>query len=119
MRPEDLIVRHSIRGRLRIKVTFLHLHVESAAQLGQLLAGQAGVKSAEVRPITGSVILCYDPERLPPMRLSNYSRRFSKHPCELLRTARQKKPPRELSITTPSSETSYTLLPLPSTRHML
>jgi cation-transporting P-type ATPase C len=66
MLPGDIKVRHSIRGRLRVKVVLLHLHLESVPHLGQLLAGQTGVKNAEVRPVTGSIILYYDPEKTTP-----------------------------------------------------
>jgi cation-transporting P-type ATPase C len=93
MRPEDLIVRHSMRGRLRVKVAFLHLHVESAAHLGQLLAGQAGVKSAEVRPITGSVILCYDPEKTTPHALVKLLREALKVSLQAIANSPAKKAP--------------------------
>jgi len=69
MRPENITICHSIRGRLRVKVAFLHMHVERNVHLEKLLAGQAGVKNAEVRPVTGSIILYYDPEKTTPHAL--------------------------------------------------
>jgi hypothetical protein len=91
------MVRHSIRGRLRVKVAFLHLHMENSAHLGQLLAEQAGVKSAEVRPITASVILYYDPEKTTPHALVKLLPEVLKASLRAIANSRAKKPPPSLS----------------------
>ncbi|MGD0884081.1 MAG: cation-translocating P-type ATPase [Thermodesulfovibrionales bacterium] len=66
LRREGMVVCHSTRGRLRIKVTFIRLHVEKADTVIHWLAGQTGVVEAEARPRTGSVIISYDPEKTAP-----------------------------------------------------
>jgi len=61
-----MVVCHSTRGRLRIKVAFIRLHAGMAAHVSHWLAGQTGVVRAEARPITGSVIISFDPEKTAP-----------------------------------------------------
>ncbi|MGD0229769.1 MAG: cation-translocating P-type ATPase [Syntrophorhabdales bacterium] len=60
-RQNDLIVCHTIRGRLRLKARSPRSVAHRSQALAEWLSGQAGVIRADIRPVTGSIILFYDP----------------------------------------------------------
>ena len=53
-------VAHSIRGRLRLRVSGLSYVYDQRLEIAQALAGISGVESAQVTPCTESVLLRYD-----------------------------------------------------------
>ena len=55
-------VVHHIPGRMRIKAPFLRSAGADSQQISQLLAPLEGLKQVNFSPITGSVLLHYDPE---------------------------------------------------------
>src|SRR5208282_3543095 len=63
MQPQqnDLTVCHAIRGRLRLKVRSPRSVATRSQALAEWLSGQTGVMRADIRPVTGSIILFYDP----------------------------------------------------------
>ena len=65
MQPEqnDLTVCNVTRGRLRLKVRSPRSIASRFQALEEWLSGQAGVVRADIRPLTGSIILFYDPEK--------------------------------------------------------
>jgi cation-transporting P-type ATPase C len=65
----DPTVLHSIAGRLRIRVPRVQGRAEIATWLRDSLRTAPGVRMADVRVTTGSLILLYDPRILTPGRL--------------------------------------------------
>ena len=57
------VVCHAIPGRLRVKVKANSLSEERASALSYWLTHQSEIDHAEVRPVTGSVILVYDTQK--------------------------------------------------------
>src|SRR5919106_831558 len=55
-------VVHHIPGRMRIKAPFLRDAGADSEQISQLLAPLEGLKQVDFSPITGSVLLHYDPD---------------------------------------------------------
>lgn len=60
----SLWICHSVPGRLRIQVEALRDSPRHHRELAEQLAGSALVSRAEIRPLTGSVILFYDWRRV-------------------------------------------------------
>lgn len=69
LNQKGLRVRHSIPGRMRVRVADIRYNGNRAAALADWLAGQADVAGAEARPVTGSIILFYDPDKVSPSGL--------------------------------------------------
>lgn len=63
MQPQqnDLTVCHETRGRLRLKARSPRSVAHRSQALAEWLSGRDGVIRADVRPVTGSIILLYDP----------------------------------------------------------
>ncbi|MDI6890297.1 MAG: heavy metal translocating P-type ATPase [Thermodesulfovibrionales bacterium] len=61
---KGLRVRHSIPGRLRVRIVAILYDENKASTLRNWLANQAEGINVEARPLTGSVILYYNPERI-------------------------------------------------------
>ena len=57
---------HSIPGRLRVKVAAIRRQPEKAGVLANWLTLQQKIHQAQANPITGSVILEYDPQAAQP-----------------------------------------------------
>jgi hypothetical protein len=57
-------VVHSIPGRMRIKVVPLKGNPVLAAEIQQRLLAAPAVREAAVNPLTGSVVMLYDPESI-------------------------------------------------------
>jgi copper chaperone CopZ len=70
-RPGALYVdlAHHLPGRLRLRSALLKGNTRAAAQAQRQLAEIGGVRSAGANPSTGSVLLEYDPEVIPPTKL--------------------------------------------------
>ncbi|RLB67180.1 MAG: cation-transporting P-type ATPase, partial [Deltaproteobacteria bacterium] len=66
---KGLRVRHSIPGRMRVRVEDIRHNGNRAAALKDWLARQPDVTDSETRPVTGSVILFYDPDKVSPSGL--------------------------------------------------
>ena len=58
-----MTIRHAVPGRLRIKVASIQHREDRSYGLQHWLSRQEHVSMAEVHPVTGSVILYYDPEK--------------------------------------------------------
>lgn len=63
-------VAHSIRGRLRLRVSGLSYVYDQRLEIAQALAGIAGVESAQVTPCTESVLLRYDAAQMDGQQLA-------------------------------------------------
>jgi cation-transporting P-type ATPase C len=61
---EGLVVCHRVPGRLRIKITSVRNAKDPSIHLENLLKQIDGVKQAEARSSTGSIILFYDKDRI-------------------------------------------------------
>ena len=70
-------VVHHIPGRMRIKVPLLKGVATDLDQINELLLPLEGLKHVDFSPITGSVLLHYDPEMYErfPTQLSEYVQR--------------------------------------------
>ncbi len=53
---------HDVPGRMRIQIPALRRNSELAQDVQDLLESLSGVKSTSVNPVTGSVIVRYDPK---------------------------------------------------------
>jgi hypothetical protein len=58
------ILVHALDGRLRIKVQAIKQNALAAASLEQSLLEVKGVKAVKANPLTGSVLISYDPWRI-------------------------------------------------------
>ncbi len=60
---------HHIPGRLRVRTDRLRHNGEAAERLRSRLSGVAGVRCADVNPVTGSALIHYDPNaaKLPDL----------------------------------------------------
>ncbi len=63
-------VAHSIRGRLRLRVSGLNYVYDQRMEIAQALAGISGVESAQVTPCTESVLLRYDAAQMDGQQLA-------------------------------------------------
>jgi len=60
---------HALPGRVRIKVAAIKKAPELALQVEQTLRQEPGVAEAVANPVTGSVLVHYDPMRTAPPAL--------------------------------------------------
>ena len=63
-------VAHSIRGRLRLRVSGLSYVYDQRLEIAQALAGISGVESAQGTPCTESVLLRYDAAQMDGQQLA-------------------------------------------------
>ena len=63
---QGLVICHSVRGRLRVKVGALRFHKKVAEWMEEWLVKQPGIEKVQARPTTGSVILFYDVGKIAP-----------------------------------------------------
>ncbi len=66
---KGLAIRHSIPGRMRVRVEDIRYDNTRTAALEEWLARHDDVVDAEARAVTGSVILFYDPTKVSPSGL--------------------------------------------------
>ncbi len=66
---QGLVISHSTRGRLRVRVNALRSRKEVVEWIEEWLAQQCGIKKAQARAATGSVILFYDESKTAPDEL--------------------------------------------------
>ena len=59
-----LRVAHAMPGRVRLRLPWLRHHAEEAEALADALVAIEGVEQVEVRPFTGSVLCCFDDDRV-------------------------------------------------------
>lgn len=64
MTPQDIQVMHAIPGRVRFKHDSLKGAIGQAGDLRQKLSRIRGISHAETNPVTGSVLIVYDPAYL-------------------------------------------------------
>jgi hypothetical protein len=64
--PSVLSVTHALPGRTRFRVPVLAGKREAAAKLQEALNGIEGVARAEVSPVSGSVLIAHDADRIAP-----------------------------------------------------
>jgi len=62
MADDDFRTVHAIRGRIRLKIGALKGNPDLARGLEERLAADPGVRRAEANPMTGSLLVLYDPE---------------------------------------------------------
>ena len=60
---------HHLPGRLRLRSAVLKGNLRASEEVRRNLAQIGGVSPASVNPITGSVLLEYDPEVIPPSKV--------------------------------------------------
>jgi hypothetical protein len=53
---------HDVPGRLRIKIPDLRRNLHLAQELQRLLNSFSGIESTTANTLTGSLVVCYDPE---------------------------------------------------------
>jgi cation-transporting P-type ATPase C len=61
-KKKQLLVCHAVRGRLRVRFASLRLSETDSVALAQWLLGHPEVEEAQVRYITGSIIIRYNPQ---------------------------------------------------------
>jgi len=61
--PHDARVVHHARGRLRIKLPAARRNRKLLQNIQEYIAPIEGVKQIEINPLTGSVLIYYDPKR--------------------------------------------------------
>lgn len=86
---------HSIPGRLRLKVKAIRHAEEEARALAFWLSRQAGIREATASPLTGSVILHYDPSTSPEDLFDLLNQALSDLPQLLATVPRPCPPPLE------------------------
>jgi hypothetical protein len=59
--PQSAYVAHEIEGRIRLKLPDAKKNVDVLETIRKALAGIPGAESVEANPLTGSVLLYYDP----------------------------------------------------------
>jgi hypothetical protein len=60
---------HHLPGRLRLRSALLKGNARASEETQRHLAEIGGIRSASANPLTGSVLLEYDPEVIPPAKL--------------------------------------------------
>jgi heavy-metal-associated domain-containing protein len=60
---------HALPGRLRVKVASIRKSPAAAAAVERALCQQWGVAGAVANPVTGSVLIRYDAERISPQAI--------------------------------------------------
>lgn len=60
---------HHVPGRLRVKAPALKRNPARAAGVCAAVTAVPGVSSAEANPVTGSLLIAYDPLRVDPRRV--------------------------------------------------
>jgi hypothetical protein len=55
---------HDVPGRLRVKIPLLKGNQSQADEIQRMLIGVGGVRNTSFNPLTGSLIVVYDPESL-------------------------------------------------------
>lgn len=61
MAIDEFTVIHALRGRVRLKVAGIKNNPGLAQEIKQRLSNKAGVSRVQINPITGSVLMYYDP----------------------------------------------------------
>lgn len=63
---------HAVPGRLRIKIPGMRRNVRLAQEVNHRLNSLFGVESTSANTLTGSVIVCYDPEVITPSTILTF-----------------------------------------------
>jgi hypothetical protein len=71
---------HHLPGRLRVRVASIKGNAQRASTLGYLLTEIEGVRSVAANPLTGSVLVYYDPATLSVGTLMAQIPASEKHP---------------------------------------
>ena len=61
MAIDEFTVIHALPGRVRLKVAGIKNNPGLAQEIKQRLSSKAGVSRVQINPITGSVLMHYDP----------------------------------------------------------
>ena len=74
---QGLVVHHT-PGRLRIRLPFLKGFSSSPEQIKDLMSPLPGIKRVDFNPVTGSALICYDPENYDNFldQLAGYAQNF-------------------------------------------
>jgi len=67
--PRIVRIVHSLPGRLRLRLPWLHDRREAAVPLADRLSTLPGIAEVRVNPFSGSVLFLYDEEQLDESRL--------------------------------------------------
>lgn len=62
MEFEDITIVHVLPGRVRLKLAELKNNPVMAREVKQRLSRNAGISRVAVNPITGSILMHYDPK---------------------------------------------------------
>lgn len=74
--PTELYLMHAIRGRLRVKVGTMKGNPGRATELERRLKVISVVRTAQANPLTGSLLITYDPQFLTALRSPEFCRAF-------------------------------------------
>jgi len=67
--PKVIFVVHSMPGRLRLRLPWLHDHREQSEPIADRLASAPGMREVRVRPLSGSALCLFDPAQLDEKRI--------------------------------------------------
>jgi hypothetical protein len=60
---------HNVPGRLRVKMPILKGRPAGISAIEELLFDLEGIEQIKTNPLTGSVVVNYDPERIDPQQI--------------------------------------------------
>jgi hypothetical protein len=63
---------HSVPGRIRIKLPALKEQPDRGEQIKPRLLGLEGVNAVTFNPLTGSVVVLFEPDRIGPEQISGF-----------------------------------------------
>lgn len=67
MEDEDIQIVHAIPGRVRLKIADIKNNPSLVRLIKNRLSAIAGIKRVEGNPITGTVLVQFDPQRVTPL----------------------------------------------------
>ncbi|HVP78908.1 MAG TPA: hypothetical protein VMV04_13555, partial [Thermodesulfobacteriota bacterium] len=114
-RKQDLLICHSTRGRLRVRVSVLRSREELAEWMEAWLAQQHGIGKAQARITTGSVILFYDVRKTAPdelLKVLSKGLEAFRSPIQNSQTRAKSPLPRQGSASLRASDRAFRPLPL-------
>jgi copper chaperone CopZ len=63
---------HCVPGRMRVKIPALKHQLERGEEVKSLLEGIDGVSAVTYNPLTGSVVVLFDQDRIGPEKISGH-----------------------------------------------
>ncbi|MEW6664945.1 MAG: HMA2 domain-containing protein [Thermodesulfobacteriota bacterium] len=84
---------HTVPGRLRVKIPTMRSNPHADEEMASLFSGHKGIKNIAANPITGSVVINYDPTILDSGRILKALRREGYLTRFTLKTAEEGRQP--------------------------